>query len=174
GEGGGGRRGGGGASCGGGRGGARRWGGGKGPPAAPAERSAWADLPGTKAAIAGSQRSLPRDCENRCTVGFQPPAMPIASHSMIRAAPATSSPALVNDMTRAPVTRPLPSVPTTAWPASTSMPRPAAVAASGPSAVGRRSTMAATLPPASARSSAAREGPSVLGKNQAFLPDSQP
>jgi hypothetical protein len=127
----------------------------KRPRAAPADRSAWTDGPVTKAAIAGSQRSLPRDCEKRCTVGFQPPAMPIASQSMVRAAPATSSPALVSDITRAAVTRTVPSVPTTAWPASTSMPRASAAAAGGPSAVGRRSTIAATPPPASSKSSAA-------------------
>ena len=43
------------------------------PLAEPAERSAWIDRPGTKAAASSSNLSLPRDCENKWTVGFQPP-----------------------------------------------------------------------------------------------------
>ena len=40
---------------------------------APAERSACTDVPGTKHALASSNRALPPDCACRCTTGLQPP-----------------------------------------------------------------------------------------------------
>ena len=80
------------------------------PRQAPAERSHSADWPGRKACSVSFQASLPRDCENRCTLGVKPPDISTASQSMRRdAAPARAG----RRPARSARTRRPPSVPST-------------------------------------------------------------
>ena len=58
------------------------------PLAAPAERSACTDSPGTKQARSGEWTRRPPDCEKRCTVGASPPDMATRSQASARGAPA--------------------------------------------------------------------------------------
>ena len=52
------------------------------PSARPARRR-----PARRRRVAASKRSFPRDCENRCTAGVQPPDMPTQSQVSVRRAP---------------------------------------------------------------------------------------
>ena len=73
------------------------------PLAAPAERSACTEAPGMKASIAASKRSFPRDCENKCTAGVQPPDRPTQSQVSVRGVP--TAPDAPTGATIRPVTR---------------------------------------------------------------------
>ncbi len=55
------------------------------PAHAPTDRSACADVPGTKAWRSSSNLTRPCDWLNRCTAGFQPPATASRSASTCRA-----------------------------------------------------------------------------------------
>ena len=126
------------------------------PLAAPAERSGWTDWPGTKAAASSSKRSLPRDCENRWTVGFQPPETSRQSQRRARGSPGTRLPSACIGETQARLTRRRPSVPTTAAAAPDRQAGGGSSGAAGLRRVrARRSTIASIATPARARSRAA-------------------
>ena len=111
------------------------------PDAAPTDRSACAERPGTNVCNPSAQRSVPRDWLKRCTAGFQPPLMAIRSQAIRRVAP--------SDSTSMPVTARRPRVRRGTAPRSTG--RPSASAALS----ARRSTSAATSPPCRANARAA-------------------
>jgi hypothetical protein len=65
-------------------------------------------LSGTKASISGFHFTLPRDCENRCTVGCQPAELSTMSHEIERPSLVTLLPSLVRRRTSTSFTANLP------------------------------------------------------------------
>ena len=113
------------------------------PRQAPTERSRSADRPGIKAPSDSSQASLPRDCENRCTLGVKPPDISTASHGRVSGAPALRRRPRQRDRLDAPIAL----VPSTVAPASTSMPAPRTAPAARSAAARGHRRSAATLTP---------------------------
>ena len=86
----------------------------------PAERSAWADGPGTKHDLLSSNLGCPPDCECRFSVGFHPPDVATRSHSSRRDPPTTDPPS--TRLTSTAFTPLPPRTSTSTWPGSTSTP----------------------------------------------------
>ena len=78
---------------------------------------AWTDVPGTKAALSlvVDERGR-RDCEKRCTVGFQPPETQSRSQAMVLAVPATLAPSAASGATVTSRSAWPPAAAITAWP----------------------------------------------------------
>ena len=114
----------------------------KRPLQAPAERHSSVGLPGRNIWRSSSQSSLPLVCENRCTLGVQPPDIRSASQAMVCAGPTT--PLAETGLTLTEATRSRPPVSVTVWPTSVLMPDAAARAARASGTLLRISTIAAT------------------------------
>ena len=122
---------------------------------APTETMSCAASPGTKVRVAASKRSRPRDCENRCTLGVQPPVMAMRSQAISSGLPGRPS-----DHSRADQRVGDPQAAARAEQRRMGLDRQA-LARAPPAPAGRRppraeSTIIAIPQPASARSSAAR------------------